>query len=94
MSGRQVRLTSDRAPRQWREAICPTCGQRMQAFNGAILRYWRERAGIDQRTLARTLGVSGPYLSDLERNRRACPEDIRDAYKRLRTKRAKPRKAR
>jgi len=52
-------------------------------INGAYLRWIRERAGLDQRTLAETLGISGPYLSDIERNRRACPPSIVTAYRKL-----------
>ena len=42
--------------------------------------------------LGDSLGVSGPYLSDIERNRRSCPPDILHAYTAL-GKRPKKRKA-
>jgi transcriptional regulator with XRE-family HTH domain len=64
--------------------VCPHCGKKTRAINGAWLRWLREGRGLDQRTLARMLDLSGPYLSDIERNRRACPDLIRDAYQELR----------
>jgi transcriptional regulator with XRE-family HTH domain len=59
--------------------------------NGAFLRWRRERARLDQRGLARTLGVSGSYLSDVERNRREAPLAMVQAYLRLKKKRARRR---
>jgi len=52
-------------------------------INGAWLRWKRERAGLDQRTFAASVGVSGPYLSDIERNRRAATPTIVAAYTEL-----------
>lgn len=46
---------------------------------GAILRRAREAAGVSQRDLADFLGVSAPYLSDVERDRRApLRQDLAD----------------
>jgi transcriptional regulator with XRE-family HTH domain len=66
---------------------CGCCGQLRSVVNGAYLRWRRERAQLDQRTLARQLGISGPYLSDLERNRREIPALILRAYQKLRSRR-------
>jgi len=44
---------------------------------GALIRETRLRAGIVQRALAHHLGVSQPYLADIELDRRAPPSDAR-----------------
>jgi DNA-binding XRE family transcriptional regulator len=83
--GQRVRIPDPVPPGQrWRAGRCPTCGQRTAEINGAYLRWRRERAGLDQRTMAKSLDVSGPYLSDIERNRRPCPGYIITAYTKLR----------
>lgn len=38
---------------------------------GDAIRYLREQRGLSLRELARRVGVSAPFLSDVERNRRA-----------------------
>ena len=81
--GQKVREPQVAAPARHRIDVCPHCQGRTRVPNGAWLRWARERAGIDQRTLAATLGISGPYLSDLERNRRSCPPSILAAYRAL-----------
>ena len=62
---------------------CPSCGQLTATLNGAYLRWCRESAGLDQRALAALVGLSGPYLSDIERNRRDAPPGLVDIYLRL-----------
>ncbi len=47
---------------------------------GANLRTLREKAGLSLRKVADRLGVSVPYLSDLERGRRNWTEERRDAF--------------
>jgi hypothetical protein len=74
--GARVRTPDATPPAKVRVDICPHCGAGRRVINGAWLRWRRERAGIDQRTLAARLGISGPYLSDIERNRRACSKDF------------------
>ena len=37
---------------------------------GAAIKFFRERQGISLRALGATVGVSAPFLSDLERGRR------------------------
>lgn len=81
--GTSVRTPSKDPPKQTYLNECPHCGHQRRVINGAWLRWVRERAGIDQRTLAKRIGISGPYLSDLERNRRECPEIIRREYQKL-----------
>ena len=80
-----ARVPSGR-PTKYLAVPCGECGYLYRRLNGAWLRDRRQRAGIDQRTLARRLGVSGSYLSDIERNRRACPERVLAAYRRLKGK--------
>lgn len=80
--GSSVREPHAVAPAKTHLDICPHCGARRRIVNGAWLRWRRERAGVDQRSFAATLGVSGAYLSDIERNRRSCPPMILRAYTR------------
>ena len=80
---RRVRVRDALIPKPYHRTPCPTCGQPRETINGAYLRWRRERAGLDQRTLAARLSVSGPYLSDIERNRRACSPEIVAAYYQL-----------
>lgn len=87
--GRRVSLPSLTAPRVYIERSCPACGQPVRVINGAWLAYRRLQAGLNQRTLAARLGVSSPYLSDLERNRRNVPDTILTFYQRLPSARRK-----
>jgi hypothetical protein len=88
MRGRRVPLAGAEPPRLT-PSSCPECGHPRLTPNGAWLRWRREAAGLDQRTLAARLDVSGPYLSDLERNRRTVPEAIMRVYRQLRAPRVK-----
>lgn len=65
------------------DKTCSECGQKHKALNGLWLRDIREKANMDQRTFGKETGTSGPYISDIERNRRDCPSDILEAYLRL-----------
>lgn len=82
--GNRVREPSAEEPDKYRAGRCPTCGHKIIEISGAWLKWRRERAGLDQRTLAKRLKISGPYLSDIERNRRECPPSIERAYFKLR----------
>lgn len=62
---------------------CPTCGRPRPRLNGAWLRGKRERAGLSLREMARRMKLSAPYVSDIERNRRGCPDKVRQAYEAL-----------
>lgn len=87
--GASVRTPPADAPPQWYSSRCPCCEHKVVKLNGAWLRWKRESADLDQRTFAAKLGVSGPYLSDLERNRRDVPAYIEIAYRRLKVRRQK-----
>jgi len=75
------------------ELPCPTCGQTYSAPNGLYLRQLREKALLNQRDFGKSVDVSSPYISDIERNRRACPPHIHAAYLALNGKK-KPTKKR
>lgn len=59
---------------------CSECGHGMRALNGAWLRERREQAGLRQREFAARSGFTSPYISDIERNRRACPSIVLTEY--------------
>ena len=63
---------------------CSACGTPKSVINGEWLRFERETAGLTLREMARRLGYSAPYVSDVERNRRNCTSKIRAAYEALR----------
>jgi DNA-binding transcriptional regulator YiaG len=63
---------------------CPHCGQPYTVINGLYLRERREAAGLTQREFAKIIDASGPYISDIERNRRRCPDDVYAVYLHLR----------
>lgn len=62
------------------ELPCPCCGQAVTMLNGLYLRQLRESANVTQHDFALKFNVSGPYISDIERNRRRCPPLILAAY--------------
>ena len=47
---------------------------------GAEMRRRRESKGFALREVARKLGISAPYLSDLELGRRYWTEELRDSF--------------
>jgi hypothetical protein len=69
---------------KWILVPCPCCNGRRKVINGQWLKNIRENAQMDQRAFGRETNTSGPYISDIERNRRDCPSDIFEAYLRLR----------
>lgn len=76
-------------PRRWRTIECPSCGHAKEVINGEWLRDMRLRKGLSQRAAGEQIGISSPYLSDLESNRRECPFNIEVAYSKLRMERNK-----
>jgi len=62
---------------------CPTCGTPKSIVNGAWLRNERKKAGLSLREMARRLGVSAPFLCDVEFSRRNCSVKVRQAYEAL-----------
>lgn len=59
---------------------CPTCHRDRRVVDGAWLRQQRKRSGLSLRELARRIGVSPPYLSDVELNRRGRTAKIVEVY--------------
>jgi transcriptional regulator with XRE-family HTH domain len=62
---------------------CPTCGTPRTVVNGLWLRERRIKAGYSLRDFAKRVGVSAPYISDIEHNRRRCLPAMRDAYENI-----------
>jgi transcriptional regulator with XRE-family HTH domain len=62
---------------------CPTCGTPQRVIDGQWLRTRRKVARIGLREMARRLGFSAPYISDIELNRRNCSAEILKAYEAL-----------
>jgi hypothetical protein len=82
---RRVHIPRWSAPPIYTRVRCAHCRGTgtITTVNGQWLKWKREHARLDQRTLGATLGVSGPYLSDIENNRRVCPVEIEAAYRAL-----------
>jgi Helix-turn-helix domain len=78
--GQHVIVAQATKPTKYVTMPCPCCGTGRRVINGRWLAFLRTTAGIDQRTLGKRLRVSGPYLSDIERNRRDVPENILQGY--------------
>lgn len=62
---------------------CSKCGSPRSVVNGAWLRERRMAAGLSLREMARRLGFSAPYVSDVEKNKRNCLPKFRKAYESL-----------
>ena len=79
---RRVHIPRDAAPPERVEHRCEHCRGAgvVRTVNGAWLKWRREHARLDQRSFGAMVGVSGPYISDIENNRRACPVEIAAAY--------------
>ena len=71
-------------PTKWIIVSCPCCSGNKKVINGQLLKYAREQANLSQREFGWIVNLSSPYISDIERNRRDCPEDIFKAYMKLR----------
>lgn len=56
---------------------------RIEIINTKALRQARERKGITLREMARRLGFSAPYISDIELGRRHCPPTVAMDYQEL-----------
>jgi transcriptional regulator with XRE-family HTH domain len=69
--------------RKTRTSVCPRCGGPESRISGAWLRAQRLAAGVSLRALARALGFSPAYISDIERDHRRCPPRVLSAYERL-----------
>ena len=63
---------------------CPHCGSEIRQVSGRWLRERRSVAGVSLREMARQVGFSAPYLSDIERGNRKPPETVVATYDALR----------
>ena len=73
-------LNSMRLPERYRLRKCPTCGSQMKETTGSFLRAWRAQQNVGLREMARKLGLSAAYLSDVELNRRRATREIVAGY--------------
>ena len=55
-------------------SICRNCGQIRKLADGKHLKELRRDAGFSLRELGLKIGLSAPYLSDIEFNRRKAPK--------------------
>jgi hypothetical protein len=69
-------------PSKYRTAVCSHCGSPNQVVCGGYLRALRESAGVSLRQMAKRLGLSAAYVSDIERNHRGTDGYV-DAYEGL-----------
>lgn len=65
---------------------CPTCGQLRKVTDYSWLRDRRLRAGVTLVDMAKRLGVSKPYLSQMEHGVRYAQKYMVDAYVKLKPK--------
>ena len=70
-------------PSRTRQKPCGHCGHEHAVVNGWWLRWIRERAGLTLRAWASRQGYSAPFISDVERNNRACPDCLELAYMKI-----------
>jgi len=63
---------------------CLHCGSKVKQVSGPWLRERRQVAGLSLREMARQVGFSAPYLSDIERGNRNPPAAVIAAYEELR----------
>lgn len=64
---------------------CPKCNGAgvFIVVDPGSLRTRRQRAGVSLRTFAKAIGLSAPYLSDVEHGRRNCTNKIEAEYAKL-----------
>lgn len=64
---------------------CQKCqgSGKVEEVNVPMLRKAREKRGMSLRAMAEKIGVSAPYISDVELGRRACPRYVLEAYQSL-----------
>lgn len=62
----------------WSERACPTCGTKHPVLSGQGFSEVRKVAGISQREVARRVGISPMYLSDIEHGVRVLKLEMAD----------------
>jgi DNA-binding XRE family transcriptional regulator len=64
-------------------STCRACGGKVTKLNPAWLRKTREAAGLSQEAMAKRVGVSAPYLSQVESGKRGGSPRVLAAYQQL-----------
>lgn len=62
---------------------CNGTGEGPETINGIAFREWRLEHGYTLREVSKKLGISAPYLSDIERGQRSVSHRIRGAVLKL-----------
>lgn len=64
---------------------CPKClgSGEVRSVDHKALRLVRFKCGVSLRTMAKRIGVTPPYLSDIELGRRGCPDYVVKEYNKL-----------
>jgi predicted transcriptional regulator len=77
-------------------AVCPKCGGsgQIEVPNRTALKEVREKYGMSVRGLARGVGYSAAFISDVELGRRNCPYLLMQAYEAMRRNAKLPRNMR
>lgn len=65
-----------------RNLRCPRCGRTSPVPDGDFIRRSREDRGLSLREVARCVGISASYLSDLERNNRTLGNPVLEKMRR------------
>lgn len=68
-------------PYTMRGNTCPTCGTVREEIDGRSLRAAREVCRLSLRALARRVGLSATYLSQVERNQRHVTRKVLGLYR-------------
>lgn len=69
----------------YKPVLCSCCGGtgKRDEIDGAALRAVRVKVGVSVWQLAKQLGFSAAYLSDIELGKRGCSARIEQVYERL-----------
>lgn len=79
MKSRANNATAGQPP-PYRTRYCGLCGDGKLVVNGEWLRWMRVRAGLSMRAVASECGLSVPFISNVEHNRRLCPSNLEMVY--------------
>jgi hypothetical protein len=75
--GRQMKVC------ETRRHSCGHCGAAHRVTNGKWLRAVRMKADVTMTRIAIDAGVSVQFVNNIERNRRLCPSNVEQVYRRL-----------
>lgn len=63
-------------------STCPSCGGAKESIDGRSMRAARTVQAVSLREMARRIGCSAAYPSEVERNKRAVTPKVLDLYRR------------